>query len=94
VSTDRSNHPERDWHSELLDDFGTVSNALDDTLRDEIPPRISDWMNQVPIGGPLLRAIAEFALTAETSPTHRRWLGDGQYTAPVNFGWLTLTQLA
>ena len=53
-------------------DFGRLSNALDDAPEEEVPARISDWMNQVLIGGPLRRAMAEFGLAAEASPPHRR----------------------
>jgi AcrR family transcriptional regulator len=46
-------------------DFGRLSTALDDAPEEEVPARISDWMNQVLIGGPLRRAMAEFALAAK-----------------------------
>jgi AcrR family transcriptional regulator len=54
--------------------FGQLSGVLDDAPGEEVPARISDWMNQVLIGGPLRRAMAEFALAAEASPPHRRRL--------------------
>jgi len=55
-------------------DFGQLASALDDASDDAVPARISDWMSQVLVGGPLRRAMAEFALAAETSPPHRRRL--------------------
>src|SRR3954451_15586513 len=55
-------------------DFGQLSNALADAPGEEVPARIGDWMNQVLIGGPLRRAMAEFALVAEASPPHRHRL--------------------
>src|SRR5262249_2057354 len=55
-------------------DFGQLSSAMDDAPGDEVPARITDWMNQVLVGGPLRRAMAEFALAAETNSPHRRRL--------------------
>lgn len=55
-------------------DFGQLVNVLDDAPDDEVPDRIGDWMSQVLVGGSLRRAMAEFALAAETSPPHRRRL--------------------
>jgi AcrR family transcriptional regulator len=55
-------------------DFGQLSNALEDAPAEDVPARISDWMNQVLVGGPLRRAMAEFALAAETNSPHRRRL--------------------
>jgi AcrR family transcriptional regulator len=55
-------------------DFRQLSSVLDDAPGDEVPDRISDWTSHVLIGGPLRRAMAEFALAAETSPPHRRRL--------------------
>ena len=55
-------------------DFGQLADALEDASGDQVPHRISDWMSEVLIGGPLRRAMAEFALAAEVSPPHRRRL--------------------
>jgi len=55
-------------------DFGRLANTVDDAPGVEVPDRITDWMNRVLVGAPLRRAMAEFALAAETDPSHRRRL--------------------
>jgi AcrR family transcriptional regulator len=55
-------------------DFGQLVDLLDDAPDDEVPNRISDWMSRVLVSGSLRRAMAEFALAAESSPPHRRRL--------------------
>jgi AcrR family transcriptional regulator len=55
-------------------DFRQLSDVLDDAAGEDVPERISGWMNQVLVGGPLRRAMAEFALAAEVNPPHRRRL--------------------
>src|SRR3954447_26217112 len=55
-------------------DFGHLAETLDDAPGEEVPARIAAWMSQVLISAPLRRAMAEFALTAEASPRHRKRL--------------------
>ena len=55
-------------------DMGRLADTLDDTPGADIPTRIAEWMDKTLVSGKLRRAMAEFALVAETSPPHRRRL--------------------
>jgi len=57
-------------------DLRRLADSLENVAGNDVPERIGEWMERVLVAGDLRRAMAEFALEAETSPIHRARLAD------------------